>query len=124
MTESLGQKGERLVEKKYLADGFRLLERNYILPFGKQTGELDLIFAGQQEIVFVEVKTRTNERFGSAVESVDYFKQRKLIRTAKLYMQQHSKFRDWNYRIDVATVDIDNPANPVIILVNAIEDLD
>lgn len=124
MKSDLGARGERLAEKKYLADGFQLLERNYIVPFGKQTGELDLIFKDKTQLVFVEVKTRSNNQFGSPSEAVDYFKQQKLVRTAKLYLQLHPKYQDYNYRIDVATVDIDNPENPVIILENAIEDFD
>ena len=42
--KEIGERGERVVEKKYLERGFKLLERNYIFTRGKQTGELDLIF--------------------------------------------------------------------------------
>jgi len=72
----------------------------------------------------VEVKTRRNEAFGSALEAVDSYKQRKLIATAKLYLLQNPEYDGFDYRIDVATVDIDNQENPVIILMNVIEDLD
>jgi putative endonuclease len=122
--KELGLRGERLVEEKYLRDGYKLLERNYIFPHGKQTGEIDLIFLKDREIVFVEVKTRKGNRFGGPFEAVDENKQRRLVRTSKLYLQIHPKFQDFNYRIDVAAVDIDNSDNPVIILSNAIEDLD
>ena len=120
----LGQVGERLVEQKYLQDGFILLERNYIFPRGVQMGELDLIFSKANELVFVEVKARRNEKFGGPFEAVDINKQRKLVKTAKLYIHLHRQYQDYDYRIDVAAVDIDNPDNPVIILVNAIEDVD
>ena len=120
----LGQKGEQLVAQKYAQQGFKLLEKNYIFPRGKQMGELDLIFIKQQEIVFVEVKTRASNKFGTAFDAVDFYKQRKLIKTAKLYLQLHPKYQGFNYRIDVAAVDIDNQQQPVIILTNAIEDLD
>ena len=122
--KDLGQAGERLVEQKYLELGFALLERNYIFPRGIQMGELDLIFTKGQELVFVEVKTRKNEKFGGPFDSVDLNKQRKLVKTAKLYIHFHPKYQAYDYRIDVAAVDIDNKDNPVIILVNAIEDLD
>lgn len=120
----LGAVGERLVEEKYLAQGFQLLERNYVFRHGRQIGELDLVFRKNNEIVFVEVKTRKSSSFGGPFEAVDVNKQRKLVRTAKLYLQLHPKFQNYNYRIDVAAVDIDNKQNPVIILENAIEDLD
>ena len=120
----IGEKGERLVEREYLNRGFKLLERNYIFPKGKQTGELDLIVTKNKELIFVEVKTRTNNSFGGPFEAVDTYKQRKLVRTTKLYLQLHPKYQEYNYRIDVAAVDVDNTENPVIILENAIEDLD
>jgi len=121
---NLGQKGESLVANHYQQLGYKLLERNYIFPRGKQVGEIDLIFQKDNELVFVEVKARSNNKFGGPFESVDIFKQRKLIKTVKLYLRQHPKFQTSNYRIDVAGVDIDNRAEPVIILVNAIEDTD
>ncbi len=121
---NLGQKGEELVAQKYSQQGFKLLEKNYIFPKGRQMGEIDLIFEKDKDIVFVEVKTRSNNKFGSPFEAVDFYKQRKLIKTAKLYLRLHPKYQSFNYRIDVAAVDIDNPSNPVIILTNAIEDLD
>ncbi len=121
---TLGQQGERLVEEKYKTNGYKLLERNYIFPKGKQVGELDLVFTKEQELVFVEVKTRSNNSYGGPFEAVDQSKQRKLVQTAKLYLQLHPKFSGYDYRIDVAAVDIDNFQNPVIILENAIEDLD
>jgi putative endonuclease len=119
----LGQQGERLVEAEYLKRGYRLLERNYIFPHGKQMGELDLVFTKNQELVFVEVKARSNQAFGTPFDAVDANKQRKLVHIAKLYLQLHPRY-DNNYRIDVAAVDIDNLENPVIILENAIEDVD
>ena len=131
---TLGQIGEGMVEEEYRKQGYRLLARNYKLTAVKQVGEIDLIFQKNKEIIFVEVKSRSSTKFGSAFEAVDIFKQRKLIRTAKLYMQRNSKFSDYNYRIDVAAVDIDpirsqtsngvdNSKKVVIILKNAIEDL-
>jgi putative endonuclease len=120
----IGQTGERLVETKYKELGFKLLERNYVFRHGRQTGELDLVFLKLNELVFVEVKTRSGDTYGGPFEAVDINKQRKLVRTAKLYIQIHPKYQNYNYRIDVAAVDIDNAANPVIILVNAIEDID
>jgi putative endonuclease len=122
--KQLGAVGEEMAAKKYLEQGFKLLERNYVFHHGRQTGELDLIFAKQNEIVFVEVKTRSGNSYGGPFEAVDIHKQRKLVKTAKLYLLHHPKYRDYSYRIDVAAVDIDNPANPVIILTNAIEDFD
>lgn len=122
--KSLGKAGEDLACDYYKSRGYKLVEKNYIFPKGRQVGEIDLILSKETKLVFVEVKTRTNSRFGSPFEAVDLNKQRKLVKMAKLYLFSHPNLQDCDYRIDVAGVDIDNAARPVIILENAIEDLD
>ena len=69
----------------YLMDqGLRLVKRNYSC----RAGEIDLIMRDGAQIVFVEVRYRTRNDFGSALESVTAAKQRKLIITAQHYLQQ------------------------------------
>lgn len=121
---SLGSRGEKLVAAYYKKLGYEILDQNYIFPHGKQIGELDVIAKKDSELVFVEVKTRSNNKFGGPFESVDRYKQRKLVKMAKLYMLLNPKLQPLDYRIDVAAVDIDNPVQPVIILTNAVEDSD
>ena len=121
--ESLGKTGEDLVTVHYKSLGYTILERNFIQHFGKQMGEIDLIASKDQEIVFVEVKTRASNRFGTSFEAIDNSKKRKLVNMVKLYLNLHSQYAGFNPRIDVAAVDIDNTQQPVIILANAIEDL-
>jgi putative endonuclease len=120
----VGQIGEDLVCAHYQKLGFEILDRNFIFPHGKQVGELDLVVRKNNEIAFVEVKTRRNNKFGDPYEAVDFYKQRKLVKMVKLYLKLHPKFSDFDYHIDVAAVDIDNIGEPVIILANAIEDYD
>jgi putative endonuclease len=50
-------------------------------------GEIDLIARDGEELVFVEVKTRSSEDFGNPVESVTRGKRRKLIQAASFYLQ-------------------------------------
>ena len=121
---NLGRSGEDLVARHYQEQGGVILERNYIFRRGRQSGELDLVIRHGARLIFVEVKTRRSRRFGSAAEAVDWSKQRKLVRTAKLYLLVHRQYAALDYQFDVATVDIDNPAQPVIIIPNAIEDFD
>ena len=121
--KTTGQRGEDLIAAHYQNLGFKVLDRNFIFPYGKQVGELDLVVQKNQELVFVEVKTRSNSRFGTAFDSVDVYKQRKLIKMVQLYLKLKPNLANCDYRIDVAAVDIDNPVNPVIILTNAIDDL-
>ncbi|SUB35537.1 endonuclease [Pasteurella multocida] len=51
-------------------------------------GELDLIMRDQDTLVFVEVRQRKNAVFGSAVESVDWEKQKKWLNAASLWLAQ------------------------------------
>ena len=62
----LGKKGEKLAEKYLKGLGYALLFRNYRTPFG----EADLVVKKREEVVFVEVKTRTDDGYGTPAESV------------------------------------------------------
>ncbi len=61
--------------------GYEVLERN----FRAKCGELDLIARDGDTIVFVEVRARNHAGYGSAAETVDFRKRRKLVNTARLY---------------------------------------
>lgn len=81
----LGKEGEKIAESYLGKKGYRLVRRNYRCP----VGELDLIVLDRRVIVFVEVKTRTDDRFGVPLESVHRKKQQKMIKTALFFLSQH-----------------------------------
>ena len=95
---ALGRWGERRVARHYEAAGYVVLDQNWQV----RGGELDLVLAKGNEIVFCEVKTRTSDRFGTGAESVDWKKQRFLRRTAMTWLDVHD--RRGKLRFDVATV--------------------
>ncbi|PJG84014.1 YraN family protein [Caviibacterium pharyngocola] len=65
-------------------------------------GELDLIMSDQSTLVFVEVRQRKNDRFGSAIESVDWQKQQKWINAAALWLaKQGRSLEDTDCRFDL-----------------------
>ncbi|NBI42252.1 YraN family protein [[Haemophilus] felis] len=65
-------------------------------------GELDLIMLDQQTIVFVEVRQRKNDRFGSAIDSVDWHKQQKWLDAANLWLAQRDQsLEDADCRFDL-----------------------
>lgn len=67
-------------------------------------GELDLVCArGDAVVVFVEVKTRSSERFGTAAEAVTPAKQRKIRRLAAIWLGQQDR-RFGEVRFDVVDV--------------------
>lgn len=96
-TRALGEQLET-VALHYLQDrGLTLACRN----FQCKLGEIDLVMRQAQMLVFVEVRYRRSERFGSAAETVDRRKQRKLVRTAALYLnlQRFSQRRPCRFDI-------------------------
>ncbi len=81
--------------------GLKCVLRNYQCKMG----EIDLIMQDQQDIIFVEVRHRSYEQFGSALESVTYFKQQKLIKTALHYLHRYNLTEKVACRFDVVALD-------------------
>ena len=69
--QQIGKIGEDLATKYLSSSGYRILERNYR---GKQ-GEIDIIATEKNKIIFVEVKARTNLKYGRPAEAVTKTKQ-------------------------------------------------
>ncbi len=68
--------------------GYGLIESNY----NRRIGEIDLIVRHPDNriVVFVEVRYRSRQQFGSALESVNHHKQQRLKRTANAWLQQRA----------------------------------
>ena len=74
-------------------------------------GELDLIMSDKGTIVFVEVRQRSNNAFGSAIESVDWQKQQKWLDAANLWLMKHHQqsLETANCRFDVVAFEGNQP---------------
>ena len=81
---SLGRWGEDLALDFLKGRGMKILERNYRCP----AGEIDIIARSGRHIIFVEVKTRRSELFGSPQEAVNQRKQQQISRVAQWYLEQ------------------------------------
>ncbi|MEE9144031.1 MAG: YraN family protein [Candidatus Binatia bacterium] len=92
----LGEEGELIAEKYLRKKGYKVVERNYRCP----GGELDLIVLDRRVIVFVEVKTRSDDRFGDPLESVHRHKQKRMIKAALYFLSQH-RLHNRDARFDV-----------------------
>ena len=79
--------------------GLKLVEKNYRC----RTGEIDLIMQDKEELVFVEVRFRAKNDYGSALDSVDQHKIQKLISAASHYVSKHQP--DLPMRFDVIGFD-------------------
>ena len=77
-------------------------------------GELDLVCLEGSTLVIVEVRARAGSRFASACESVDVYKQRKLIRATRHLLMTHPQWSDCRVRFDVFCIDDIDHATPTI----------
>lgn len=93
-----GQRGEALAEERLRSLGYRILERNWRFKHL----EVDLIAVEADILVFVEIKTRNDLRYGPPEESVDWKKERKLARAAEIYMDK-TKYNG-EIRFDIVSV--------------------
>lgn len=83
--------------------GWKLIERNY----QRRAGEIDLIMSDKKNsVIFVEVKYRRSSDYGTAQSFVHQQKQKKIIKTALLYMKEKG-FRNVDVRFDVVAVTLD-----------------
>ncbi len=96
-----GQRAEDSALAYLQAQGLALVERNYRC----RGGEIDLIMRDGSKIVFVEVRFRSDQRFGGALASVGTHKQARLIYAASHYLT--AKRIDRPARFDVAAVSPD-----------------
>lgn len=81
-----GRWGERKAAEYLKTQGYELLETGYQTRFG----EIDLICAKDGVVAFVEVKMRKDSRFAHAREFVTKSKQKKIIISAQLWLQERS----------------------------------
>ena len=99
LRHEIGKIGEELA-CKYLEDnGYKIVERN----FEAKQGEIDIIALDKQEIVFIEVKTRTGINYGEASEAITRYKKRHLLNSIKYYLYKRNLENEF-IRIDVAEV--------------------
>jgi len=102
MKKKLGDRGEEIAAHYLCEQGYEILARNYHTRYG----ELDIICHKDEDVVIVEVKTRTSIKFGFPEEAVTPRKIGHLKKAALIYLGQNSGFFR-EIRFDVVTVFID-----------------
>lgn len=101
-SRELGAWGEQAAAEFLAARGLEVCARNW--RDGRR-GEIDIVARQGATLVFVEVKTRRGRAFGTALESVDERKLRRLRRLAGRWLAQHRP--GCPARIDVVGVTVD-----------------
>ncbi len=82
---SLGAWGEDQAVLYLRRQGVKIVARNFMTP----VGEVDIICRSKKELIFVEVKTRRSNAYGTPAEAVGKRKQRQIIRAAQWYLAQN-----------------------------------
>lgn len=96
--QKLGRKGEKFAAKYLKRHRFRIISYNYSCKYG----EIDIVAENKQYIVFVEVKTRHEGQMLPPQFSVDYKKQRRIMKTANDLLSRYDT--DRQPRFDIAEV--------------------
>ncbi len=81
-----GRLGEDMAHRHLRRHGCTIVARNYRPPMGH--GEIDIVAWDHQTLVFVEVKTRSGEEFGTPDKAVDREKREHLKRAARDYARR------------------------------------
>ena len=106
----IGNAAEQQARKYLEQQGLRFLLQNYRC----RTGEIDLIMQDGQELVFVEVKYRSQQKFGHAVEFFHPKKRRKFESAIQYYMQEKGlNPAGVAHRIDIVGIDVVGAKNEI-----------
>lgn len=110
----IGNYGEDIASKFLEKNKYKIIERNYRCKYG----EIDIITKDKNILAFVEVKSRTNQHYGLPAEAVNYYKQKKIINTAKYYVLSQ-KIKNTFCRFDIVEVFLSDDDNNVRLIKNA-----
>jgi len=110
-----GPQGEELAARLLRKNGYRILERN----FRTGIGEIDIIAMEKGTLVFIEVKTRTSDAFGTPFEAVTRRKRDKIKKTALLYLKNLR--REVPVRFDVVSIMLSGSTEKMEIMRDAFE---
>lgn len=94
-----GKIGEDIACQYLSKNNYKIIERN----FNCRQGEIDIIAKDKNEIVFIEVKTRRNNSYGSPIDAITYYKQKHIIKSVQYYLYKE-KLENSFVRIDVIEV--------------------
>ncbi|MCK9582943.1 MAG: YraN family protein [Endomicrobiales bacterium] len=98
-SKEIGDKAEKDAVALLKKSGYKILQKNYRVPFG----EIDIIAKDKKVVVFVEVKMRSSEGFGLPQEFVDKRKRRKIIAAAISYIKANN-IKNTDFRFDVVAL--------------------
>lgn len=108
-TGTLGDRAERYAQAWLTRRGLRPVAQN----FRCRGGEIDLVMLDEDCLTFIEVRYRRRSDFSSPAATVDARKQRKLVRTAAMFLGRHKRYAGHTMRFDVVAIS-GKPASHVL----------
>ena len=114
-----GQYAENLALNYLQEQGLTRLQEN----FSCKHGEIDLIMRDNEFIVFIEVRYRKKTQFGHPLETINYAKQKKIIKTIQFFLIKNPQFNQLACRIDAVALNSQDQSRQVQIdwIKNAIQ---
>jgi putative endonuclease len=112
----LGKAGEDLALREIERLGYRCIARNYRCALG----EVDLVAADGDTLVFIEIKTRSGKTLAYAKEAVTLRKRRQLSKVALAYMKAN-RCPDAKARFDVVAVNLSGGVSRIEVVKDAFE---
>ncbi len=113
-SKKLGVFSEKIAEDYLKGKGYQILDRNYYVKSfaGPRTGEIDIIAQKNNTITFVEVKSLNVSFFKiagffSPEDKINFSKQRKLIKTAEIWLTKKKISLISKWQIDIISIKID-----------------
>ena len=95
----LGKKGEEYAVRYLQQRGYKIIERNWIY----EKYEIDIIAQNDEYIVFVEVKTRSSDRWGNPEEAISKGKIKRIVEAADFYLNENDIDRPARFDV-IATI--------------------
>ena len=97
--KKLGNLGEEIAAEYLEKYDYKIIKRNFYC----RQGEIDIIAKDKEEVVFIEVKTRSSINFGQPSEAVNSVKQKHMIKAAQYYLYKNNCLNDF-IRFDVVEI--------------------
>jgi putative endonuclease len=120
--DDLGARGEQIALRELVGLGWSVLARNWRPRPGRGAvrGEIDIVAVDGDELVIVEVKTRSTSAFGGAVAAVTRIKLARLRRLAAAWLAGQDR-RFAGVRIDVVCIDLGRDGRPQVEILRGVE---
>jgi putative endonuclease len=101
----VGKQGENIAREYLVKKGYTLVQAN----FHNRYGEIDLIMVKDSSLIFVEVKLKIGEQFGSPEEMINSKKIWQVKKTAEAFLQQNQRLAQKypEYQVDAVCIVLD-----------------